>query len=63
MGHVTTLVSTVGFPIFVAVYLLIRLEPTLRDLQRTIALLTLVVARCNGVDVDECRELVGKELR
>jgi len=35
----------------VAGYLLVRLEPLIRDLEKSIALLTLVVARQSEIDV------------
>jgi len=47
-----------GFPMVVAGYLLVRLEPLIRELQKSVALLTVVVARQGGVDVDEARRIV-----
>ncbi|WP_078394542.1 YvrJ family protein [Shouchella patagoniensis] len=40
-----TLISNVGFPIAVASYLLVRLEPVVKDLQQSIAGLTTVISR------------------
>ena len=51
-------ISNVGFPVFVAVYLLVRLEPTMRDLQKTVTVLTIVVAKSNGVDYEEASRMV-----
>ena len=51
-------ISNVGFPVFVAVYLLVRLEPTMRDLQKTVTVLTIVVAKSNGVDYEEGSRMV-----
>lgn len=47
-----------GFPMVVAGYLLVRMEPLIRELQKSVALLTVVVARQGGVDVDEARRIV-----
>lgn len=47
-----------GFPMAVAAYLLVRLEPVIRELQKSVALLAVVVARQGGVDVDEARRIL-----
>ncbi len=52
-----------GFPMVVAAYLLVRLEPLIRELQKSVALLTVVVARQGGVNVAEARRLVDGEAR
>jgi hypothetical protein len=49
------LVSTVGFPIAVAAYLLIRLETTIKDLTRTMNRLILVLAK-RGIDLPDENE-------
>lgn len=56
----TTIVSTfgafisqVGFPIFVAVYVLTRLEPTINKLNDTVSVLTIITAKQSGVDYDQ----------
>ncbi len=46
-------ISTVGFPIFVAVYVLTRLEPTINKLNDTVQVLTIITAKQSGVDYDE----------
>jgi YvrJ protein family len=47
-------ISTVGFPIVVSAYLLIRLEHTIKELTATVTKLTIVLARkgivLNGED-------------
>ncbi len=40
-----TLISNVGFPIAVASYLLVRLEPVVKDLQHSIAGLANVISK------------------
>ncbi|GAF11723.1 hypothetical protein JCM19046_3352 [Bacillus sp. JCM 19046] len=40
-----TLISNVGFPIAVASYLLVRLEPIIKELQQSIAGLATVISK------------------
>jgi len=44
-----SIVKDIGFPIFVAVFVLCRLEPAVRRLERSISALTLITAKSNGV--------------
>ena len=37
MDNFVSIISNVGFPIFIAVFLLVRIEPTLNRLDKTIA--------------------------
>ncbi len=53
MEEILKLVGNFGFPMVVTTYLLVRLEPTIRELQKSITCLTIVVARQNGLDKDE----------
>lgn len=46
-------ISTVGFPIFIAVYVLVRLEPTINKLNSTIAQQTVLIAKLSGIDYNE----------
>ncbi len=45
-------IGQVGFPIFVAVYVLIRLEPTINKLNDTVRILTIITAKQSGIDYD-----------
>ena len=47
-------IGQVGFPIFVAVYVLMRLEPTINRLNDTVKVLTIITAKQSGIDYDEC---------
>ena len=49
----TQAISTVGFPIFIAVYVLMRLEPTINKLNSTIAQQTVMIAKLSGIDYNE----------
>ncbi len=51
--QVIEIIQGTGFPIFVAVYVLFRLEPAISKLDKTIRLLTIVVASQTGNDVEE----------
>jgi hypothetical protein len=52
-------IKALGFPIFVATYLLLRLAPIMRDLQKSLTVLAIIIARCNGVDYAEVQSMVG----
>ena len=55
-------ISTVGFPIFIAVYVLMRLEPTINKLNSTIMQQTLLIAKLRGIDYNEAmKEFGGRE--
>ena len=45
-------IGQVGFPIFVAVYVLMRLEPTINKLNDTVRILTIITAKQSGIDYD-----------
>ena len=60
MCDIVNFIQQVGFPIFVAVYLLIRLEPTVHKLDKTIRVLTLVIAKDNGYDESDIDRLEEK---
>ena len=58
----TQAISTVGFPIFIAVYVLMRLEPTINKLNSTIAQQTVLIAKLSGIDYNEAmKEFRGGE--
>lgn len=52
MEEIFKLVGNYGFPMVVAGYLLVRIEPVLRDLRESVVILTSVVARQNGIDLE-----------
>jgi len=58
MEELMKLAANYGFPMVVAGYLLVRLEPLIKELQKSISLLTLVVARQSDVDVEKLRQIV-----
>lgn len=52
MDDWTKFISTLGFPIAITCYVMIRLESTLKDLTRTVTKLILVLAK-KGVTIDD----------
>jgi len=59
--EIVEIITKVGFPTFVAVYLLVRLEPVIRKLQQSIVVLTVVVAKMCNIDYEEAKKLAGNE--
>ena len=53
------LLTNYGFPMVVAGYLLVRLEPTIKELQKSMASLTIVVARQSGMDMEEINAILN----
>lgn len=58
----TQAISTVGFPIFIAVYVLVRLEPTINKLNSTIAQQSVLIAKLSGIDYNEAMKDFKGEL-
>ncbi len=52
IGAIAHFIGQVGFPIFVAIYVLMRLEPTINKLNDTVRILTIITAKQSGVDYD-----------
>ena len=46
-------IGQVGFPIFVAVYVLMRLEPTINRLNDTVKVLTIITAKQSGINYEQ----------
>ncbi|WP_027717471.1 YvrJ family protein [Desulfovirgula thermocuniculi] len=61
MEDLFRLAANYGFPMVVAGYLLVRLEPLIKELQKSITLLTLVVARQSNLDVEDMKRIVEGE--
>jgi len=53
------LTANYGFPMVVAGYLLVRLEPIIKDLQKSINSLTIVVAKQSGIEVEEISKIIN----
>lgn len=65
MEEIMKLAANYGFPMVVAGYLLVRLEPLIKELQKSITLLTIVVAKQSDIDVEQVQQIVegGRETR
>lgn len=58
MEEIMKLAANYGFPMVVAGYLLVRLEPLIKDLEKSITLLTMVVAKQSDVDVEQVQQII-----
>ncbi|WP_031514096.1 YvrJ family protein [Desulfofalx alkaliphila] len=58
MEELLQAIGNYGFPMVIAGYLLVRMEPVIRDLQRSVTLLTMVVARQSDIDVEHLKKIV-----
>jgi hypothetical protein len=52
IGAIAHFIGQVGFPVFVAIYVLMRLEPTINKLNDTVRILTIITAKQSGIDYD-----------
>lgn len=52
------LASNYDFPMAVAGYLLIPIEPIIKDLQKSITMLTLVIARQSDINVNQMQKIL-----
>lgn len=59
MEDMLRLAANYGFPMVVAGYLLVRLEPVIKELQKSITSLTIVVARQSGMEFEEISEIIN----
>ena len=51
-------IGSVGFPSFIAIFVLIRLEPAIRKLQQSITSLMVVTAKTNGMKSEDVAKIV-----
>ncbi|NLJ76300.1 MAG: YvrJ family protein [Peptococcaceae bacterium] len=59
MEEMAQLAANYGFPMVVAGYLLVRLEPVIKELQKSIVSLTIVVARQSGMEFEEISKIIN----
>ncbi|MDD4238035.1 MAG: YvrJ family protein [Desulfotomaculaceae bacterium] len=59
MEEIFKLAANYGFPIMVAGSLLIKIEPVMKDLQKSINSLTIVVAKQIGIDAEEISKIIN----
>lgn len=57
MEDILRLVSSYGFPMVIAIYLLVRIEPLIRSLTRSVDTLTMMIALQSGVKVKDFDDL------
>ncbi|MBO8141677.1 MAG: YvrJ family protein [Firmicutes bacterium] len=63
MQEIAELIQRVGFPVFVATYVLMRLEPAIHNLNKSVRLLMILVARQQGTTVEEIERQFGNGKR
>ncbi|MBS4024703.1 MAG: YvrJ family protein [Clostridia bacterium] len=63
MEEFIILAGNYGFPMLVAGYLLIRIEPVIKDLQKSITMLTLVIARQSDIDVNQMQQILSSGVK
>ena len=59
MEDMLRLAANYGFPMVVAGYLLVRLEPVIKELQKSITSPPVVVARQSGMEFEEISEIIN----
>lgn len=59
MEEIFKLAANYGFPMVVAGYLLTKIEPVMKDLQKSINSLTIVVARQSGMETEEISKIIN----
>ena len=52
------IVKDIGFPVFVALFVLVRLEPAVKRLDNAITALTIVAAKSNGLKAKDITEVL-----
>lgn len=57
MEDMLKLISAYGFPMVVAIYLLVRIEPLIRSLTRSVDTLTMMIALQSGVKIKDYDDL------
>lgn len=59
MQDAIAIVKDIGLPAFIALFVLIRIEPAIKRLERSIMAMTATVARLNGIKESEVEAIVG----
>ena len=59
VASIGSFIREVGFPVFVATYVLVRLELTLNNLNRSVRLQSILLARQQGTSVEEIERHFG----
>jgi len=58
MRDIVVFIKDVGFPIFVAVYLLLRIGPAVNHLERAIMLLVRIQGKTNGCKEEDVETMI-----
>lgn len=60
MEELLALASGYGFPMVIAIYLLVRIEPLIKGLKQSVDTLTLIVAMQKDIKVDDFNDFKEK---
>lgn len=58
MQYAVTLIKDIGFPIFVAVLVLLRIEPAVKHLDRAITMMATMIAKSNGFKEEDVEKMI-----
>ena len=62
MEETLKLAANYGLPMVNSLYVLVRLEPVIKDLQKSIMLLTMVVARQSDINIAQMQKIMEGKL-
>jgi len=60
MQYAVTLIKDVGFPIFVAALVLLRIEPAITHLDRAITMMATMIAKSNGLKEEDVEKVIAE---
>ena len=63
MEYFVTIIKDVGFPIFVAIFVLLRVEPAIRRLGEAISGMMVMIAKLNGMREEDVEEIVKEVMK
>lgn len=58
ISYAITIIKDIGFPVFVAVFVLLRIEPAIKHLDRVIMAMAVMIAKSNGMKEDEVAHII-----
>ena len=59
LGAIGDFIAKVGFPAFVACFVLVRLEPAVKRLERSITAHMVVTAKSNGMKAEDVKDIIA----
>jgi len=59
LGAIGDFIAKVGFPAFVAIFVLVRLEPAVKKLERSITAHMVITAKTNGMKSEDVKDIIA----